>query len=190
MNALRLAGVIKESIVDGPGLRYVVFAQGCPRRCKGCHNEETWSFEGGFESAPSVIVDDMKRNPLLKGVTLSGGEPFSQSGAFAELARLTRAAGYDVYTYTGYLYEDLLRLSAADRGVRALLRYTDTLIDGPFISERMSYGLTFRGSDNQRVIGLRGGVEPKRKDVIYEYKISNGRESAAPRKASCVQTSD
>jgi anaerobic ribonucleoside-triphosphate reductase activating protein len=154
MNKLWLAGVIKESIVDGPGLRYVVFAQGCPHHCHGCHNENTWPYGGGFSAYPGEILGDMNRNPLLKGITLSGGEPFSQSAAFAELARLARAAGFDVYTYTGYLYEDLLKLSSADLSVRLLLRYTDTLIDGPFVSERKSYSLAFRGSDNQRVIAL------------------------------------
>jgi anaerobic ribonucleoside-triphosphate reductase activating protein len=156
MNALRLAGIIKESIVDGPGLRYVVFAQGCPHRCEGCHNKKTWGFEGGFEAAPSAIVDDMKRNPLLKGVTLSGGEPFSQSGAFAELARLSREAGYDVYTYTGYLYEDLLKRASTDRGARSLLKYTDTLVDGPFMSGQKSGEHAFMGSDNQRFIAPNG----------------------------------
>ncbi|MDR2649930.1 MAG: anaerobic ribonucleoside-triphosphate reductase activating protein [Clostridiales bacterium] len=154
MNRLRLAGVIKESIVDGPGLRYVVFAQGCPHRCKGCHNERTWAFDGGFETEPSTIVADMKLNPLLDGVTLSGGEPFRQSGGMAELARLAREAGYNVFTYTGYIYEELLNLSLTDRSVRALLDYSDTLIDGPFISEYKSYDIAFRGSSNQRAIRL------------------------------------
>jgi len=158
MSDLRLSGVVKESVVDGPGLRYVVFAQGCPHRCAGCHNEQTWAYEGGAPHKPETIISDMKRNPLLRGITISGGEPFLQSGAFAKLAKLAREAGYNVYTYTGYLYEDLAAMSKRDQNVKELLNHTDTLVDGPFIKERKSYDLAFRGSSNQRLIALDGGI--------------------------------
>ena len=95
---IRIAGVVKESIVDGPGIRYVVFAQGCKHNCKGCHNPHTHSFEGGSIVEVDSIISEMKRNPLLDGITLSGGEPFEQAEGFAVLAQKARANGYDVIT--------------------------------------------------------------------------------------------
>ena len=93
---LRLAGVIRESIVDGPGIRMVVFAQGCPHHCKGCHNPETHDPTGGYDSTVGNLLREAKKNPLLKGLTLSGGDPFFQANGFAKLAQgttlsLTRA---------------------------------------------------------------------------------------------------
>ncbi|MDF2524364.1 MAG: nrdG, partial [Clostridiales bacterium] len=102
---LRISGIIKESIVDGPGIRLVIFAQGCRHHCPGCHNPETHSFEGGQLITIAEILGMMKRNPLLDGITLSGGDPFEQAAEFAELARETRKAGLNVVTYTGYTYE-------------------------------------------------------------------------------------
>ncbi|HWR22221.1 MAG TPA: anaerobic ribonucleoside-triphosphate reductase activating protein [Feifaniaceae bacterium] len=162
MTTLRLAGVVRESIVDGPGFRYTVFAQGCPHHCPGCHNAHTWPFSGGFAAEPEKIVAEMKQSPLLRGITLSGGEPFSQPKAMAELAALVRAAGYDVFAYTGYLFEELLEQAKSDQDVLSLLQQTDVLIDGPFLQEQKSYDLRFRGSKNQRAIdvkaSLSGGV--------------------------------
>ena len=159
--ALHLAGVIRESIVDGPGIRYAVFAQGCPHHCEGCHNPRTWPFEGGYEAAPADIVADMQKNPMLKGVTLSGGEPFCQSAPMAELARLAHGAGYNVITYTGYLFEDLLRRAYSEKDVMALLEETDYLVDGPFIQRLKSYELRFRGSSNQRAIKVNESLNGK-----------------------------
>lgn len=150
---LRIAGVVRESVVDGPGLRYVIFAQGCPHRCPGCHNPETWDPAGGYDVAAEELLADITRNPLLRGVTFSGGEPFLQGGAFAALARALRARGYDIVTYTGYVYEDLLVMD--DPRVKALLAVTDILIDGPFILAEKDLTLPFRGSRNQRIIDLR-----------------------------------
>ncbi len=151
---LCLAGIIRESIVDGPGIRFTVFAQGCPRRCPGCHNPQTWPFEGGFEATPEQLLAEMKKDPLVSGLTLSGGEPFSQPEGMAELARLARADGYHVISYTGYLYEELLELAKDRPAVMDLLRHVDVLIDGPFVQELKSYELRFRGSANQRSIDV------------------------------------
>ena len=162
MSTLRLAGIIRESIVDGPGIRFVVFAQGCPHACHGCHNPQTWSFEGGSETATSKIIEEIKKNPLLRGVTLSGGEPFCQCEGMAELARLTHGLGLDVMTYTGYTFEELIKSAEHDKAVLDLLGQTDVLMDGPFIEAKKSYELRFRGSSNQRAIdvpaSLRRGV--------------------------------
>lgn len=153
-SSLRLAGIVRESIVDGPGIRFTVFAQGCPRRCPGCHNPHTWSFEGGFQAEPQQLLAEMRKDPLVTGLTLSGGEPFAQPTAMAELARLAHGAGYHVISYTGYLYEELLELATTQPAVLELLRNIDVLIDGPFVQALKSYELRFRGSSNQRSIDV------------------------------------
>jgi anaerobic ribonucleoside-triphosphate reductase activating protein len=152
---LRISGIVKESIVDGPGFRMTVFAQGCERACPGCHNPETHAFDGGYEVPCAEIIGEAKKNPLLRGLTFSGGEPFLQAPAFVALARMARAAGLDVVTYTGYTIEQILerREGAAD-GFRALLRETDILVDGPYIAAQRTLGAGFRGSRNQRVIDV------------------------------------
>jgi anaerobic ribonucleoside-triphosphate reductase activating protein len=155
LSELRLAGIIRESIVDGPGIRFVVFAQGCPHHCFECHNPDSWSFEGGFLATPKQIIEEMSKNPLLKGLTLSGGEPFCQSAAMAELAQAAHDKGFDVITYTGFTFEELLEKSLSSAEVLNLLKNTDVLIDGPFIKEFKSYDLNFRGSYNQRIIDVK-----------------------------------
>ncbi|MDK2887665.1 anaerobic ribonucleoside-triphosphate reductase activating protein [Desulfofundulus australicus DSM 11792] len=151
---LRVAGIIEESVVDGPGLRLVVFVQGCPHRCPGCHNPHTWDPAGGTLMEVEEILAMVKRNPLLKGVTLSGGEPFAQAGALAVLARQVRALGRDVITYTGYTWEKLLELAGRDGAVKELVELSDYIVDGPFIQEKRDPELPFRGSSNQRVIDV------------------------------------
>jgi anaerobic ribonucleoside-triphosphate reductase activating protein len=159
---LRLAGIIRESIVDGPGIRFTVFAQGCPHRCDGCHNPQTWPFEGGFETSPEKIISEMKENPLLKGLTLSGGEPFCQAAEMSVLADKAHAEGYDVVAYTGFIFEELSAKAETDSSVADLLAATDILVDGRFVKEQMSYDLTFAGSKNQRIIDVRRSLKEKR----------------------------
>ena len=149
---LRIAGVVKESIVDGKGIRYTVFTQGCPHHCKGCHNPQTWAFEGGEITTPEKLVADFGKNPLLKGITFSGGEPFCQPQPLAELARLVHSLGTDVTAYSGWTYEQLVEQH--DPAVDDLLAQVDVLIDGPFLLEQRNLELTFRGSENQRVIDM------------------------------------
>jgi anaerobic ribonucleoside-triphosphate reductase activating protein len=147
---VRIAGVVKESIVDGPGIRLVVFAQGCRHHCDGCHNPATHDFNGGQLVALDTIIDEMQKNPLLDGITLSGGEPFEQPQAFAELARRAQELGYHVIAYTGYRYETLI----ANKDQQQLLEHTDLLVDGKFEITQKSLMLKFRGSKNQRIIDL------------------------------------
>mgnify|MGYP000962906247 FL=1 len=149
---IRIAGIEPESVVDGEGIRYVIFTQGCPHRCPGCHNPETHTFDGGRVADIEELFAEIRENPLLKGVTFSGGEPFCQPKPLAELARRVHGIGRDVTTYTGYLYEDLLNMPDPD--VADLLAQTDTLIDGPFILAEKDLTLPFRGSRNQRIIKL------------------------------------
>ncbi|HCC00326.1 MAG TPA: anaerobic ribonucleoside-triphosphate reductase activating protein [Ruminococcaceae bacterium] len=158
---LLLAGVVRESIVDGPGIRFVVFAQGCPHHCQDCQNAQTWPFEGGNEVSPQKVLDEMHENPLLAGLTLSGGEPFCQSEAMADLAEAAKAVGYSVWAYTGYLFEELRKMSAEESAVRRLLQAVDVLVDGRFEREKMSYDLLFRGSSNQRLLDVPASLQAK-----------------------------
>lgn len=150
---LSIAGVIKESIVDGRGIRYTVFTQGCPHHCPNCHNPQTWPFDGGSEKEISEIFEDFKQNPMLRGITFSGGEPFCQPAPLAELARQVHDIGKDVTVFTGYTYEQLLEKN--DEAVNSLLAETDVLIDGPFVEELKNLELHFRGSENQRLIDMK-----------------------------------
>ncbi|HOL79081.1 MAG TPA: anaerobic ribonucleoside-triphosphate reductase activating protein [Clostridiales bacterium] len=161
-NKLRLAGVIRESIVDGPGWRFVVFAQGCPHRCKGCHNPQTHDFDGGYDTTVENIINEVKKNPYLKGVTLSGGEPFCQAKPLAVLAKKAHELGLDVITYTGYTYEELIEGTNEENGYIELLKETDILVDGRFILEEKTLELRFRGSRNQRVIDPKASLKEGR----------------------------
>jgi len=153
---LRIAGRLRESIVDGPGIRYVVFTQGCPHRCPGCHNPHTWPMEGGEETTVSSLLAEIRLDPLLQGVTLSGGEPFLQAGALAELAEAVRFEGLDVWTYTGYTWEELMENE--NPAWKLLLEQSDVLVDGRYEQLLRSYGARFRGSSNQRLIDVRNSL--------------------------------
>lgn len=148
---LRLAGIVEESCVDGPGLRLVVFTQGCPHHCPGCHNPETHDAASGFERAIDEILALYEENPLLSGITFSGGEPFSQPEPLAALAKWIHAKGGNVVCYTGYVFEDLLAKLDVP-GVAELLEEADLLVDGPFILALKDGELLFRGSSNQRLL--------------------------------------
>lgn len=165
---LRLAGVINESIVDGPGIRMTVFVQGCPHHCKGCHNSQTWDFDGGYDRTVSDIIEKAKKNPLLKGLTLSGGEPFCQAEALAVLARQAHANKFDVFAYSGYTFEELTAGAQEHPEWMELLRECDYLVDGRFELEKKSLMLHFRGSTNQRVLDVKKSLE-QNQAVLSEY---------------------
>ena len=148
---LDLAGIVSDSIVDGPGIRTTVFCQGCPHHCEGCHNPETWEFGCGTPMEEERILEIVRSNPLCRGVTFSGGEPFAQAEGFARLAKLLKAHRYEVAAYSGYTFEQLLRGTPAQR---ELLGCIDVLIDGPFLQEQRSLQLPFRGSRNQRILNV------------------------------------
>jgi anaerobic ribonucleoside-triphosphate reductase activating protein len=151
---LRIAGVDKESVVDGPGLRYVVFTQGCPHRCAGCHNPQTHDFAGGYEVNINEILTSMAEIKLISGITISGGEPFAQPAACAELAEAVKKQGLNVVTYSGYYHTDLLKMAETNSAIAKLLAATDILIDGPYDQTQKDLGLPFRGSNNQKIINL------------------------------------
>ncbi len=153
-DTIRLYGLVTDSIVDGPGFRTSIFTQGCPHHCPGCHNPGSHDFDAGTVYSLDDVEAKFSKNPLLDGVTLTGGEPFCQAAACAELARRAHARGLNVWTYTGYTYEKLRDMAASDPDVAALLSATDVLVDGPFVLSERSLELDFCGSRNQRLIDL------------------------------------
>ena len=132
----------------------VVFTQGCSHNCKGCHNPHTHSYTGGMLVKVGEIIDRMKKNPLLDGLTISGGEPFDQAKAAGILAYCAKRLGYDVRTYTGYMYEELVERAKRDLDCKTLLENTDVLVDGEFDESKKDVNLRFKGSTNQREIVL------------------------------------
>ncbi|WP_088370644.1 anaerobic ribonucleoside-triphosphate reductase activating protein [endosymbiont 'TC1' of Trimyema compressum] len=150
---LRIANIIEESIVDGPGIRFVIFVQGCPHHCLNCHNKGTHSFDGGTFISLQSLFNKIMENPLLDGVTFSGGEPFVQSEALAILGSAIKEAGLNLMTYTGYTLEQLRE--DKEPYWAALLAVTDILVDGPYIEEEKSMLEPFKGSANQRIITLK-----------------------------------
>lgn len=151
---LRLAGVVRESIVDGPGIRFVVFCQGCPHGCPGCHNEETHDFKGGYDCELTKILKAIDENPLLDGVTFSGGEPMCQPEAYYKLAVEIKKRNLHILIYTGFTYEELLKMGKSNHYILDLLDISDILIDGKFQLQERDLTLSFRGSKNQRIIDL------------------------------------
>ncbi|MBR0061265.1 MAG: anaerobic ribonucleoside-triphosphate reductase activating protein [Selenomonadaceae bacterium] len=137
-----------ESFVDGDGIRFAIFMQGCLRNCAGCHNPETHAVDGGRLIDTAEIISAIKKNPLLDGITLTGGEPFLQVDAANELARAAKSLGLSVWCYTGFNFEDL-------PPEVELLKNIDVLIDGEFIESLRDLELQFRGSHNQRIIDLK-----------------------------------
>ena len=158
----RCAGLTPESIVDGPGFRFTVWTQGCRHHCKGCHNPQTWDFDGGFDADTDEVFAEIIKDPILDGVTLSGGDPFFQAKPMAELARKIHA--YDggrmnVIAYTGFDFEYLLEHANEENGFMELIRECDYIVDGRFILEERSLELKFRGSRNQRFIDVKRSLE-------------------------------
>ena len=146
---LKLAGLVDDSIVDGPGIRLTVFCQGCHHHCEGCHNPDTWDFGGGNEMEEQQIVQIAKDNPLVKGITFSGGEPFDQATGFNKLAKMLKNEGYEVASYSGYTFEQLMD---GTKEQKELMENIDVLIDGPFILTLRNLSLIYRGSSNQRIL--------------------------------------
>ena len=153
-STIRLFGMVNDSIVDGPGYRFSVFTQGCPHHCEGCHNPESHDPSGGTDYTLDEVEKRFSGNPLLDGITLSGGEPFMQPAACAELARRAHNNGLTVWTFTGGLLENHLKTADTDPAVKALLDETDVLVDGPFVLSLRSLDLLYCGSKNQRIIDM------------------------------------
>lgn len=164
--AIRLFGTAQDSIVDGPGLRFAVFVQGCDHRCPGCHNPESQIHEGGFLLSIDELVQQIEANKLVSGVTLSGGDPFCQCAACLELARRLKQKKMNIWIYSGYTFEQLIE-GTPDPLAAELLQQCDVLVDGPFIQDLHLYTLKWRGSSNQRIIDIPASFE-KGEVVLWE----------------------
>ena len=149
---INVAGFNKNSITDGPGIRFVIYAQGCVHNCAGCHNPQTHSFNTGEDYTISQLMDMIKKDPLVKGVTFSGGDPFCQPKAFAVLAKELKQSGYEICSFTGYLFEQITSDKTDEK--YNLFKQLDVLIDGPFMQDKKSLDLKFKGSSNQRTIDV------------------------------------
>ncbi len=164
---LRVAGIVKNSITDGPGFRYAVFAQGCPHNCFGCHNPQSHSFTDGEEYDEEQILREILGDPLLDGVTFSGGEPFMQAPELAYIAsELKKRTKLSLYCFTGYTWDELLEQSAVRKGWMDLIRNLDVIIDGRFELALRSLNLRFRGSSNQCAIDVQRSLKENRKIEI------------------------
>lgn len=150
---IRLSGIIEESIVDGPGYRFVIFTQGCPKRCFMCHNPETQSLEGGYTYKLNKIVEKFSKDSLITGITISGGEPFIQPDKVLYLVKEAKKINLNVLLYSGFYYEQLIDLN--NKYINEILNNADYLIDGPFEYKKKDLSLLFRGSSNQRIIDLK-----------------------------------
>ena len=172
---IQLAGIEEESIVDGPGLRLVIFTQGCPHHCRGCHNPKTHPYTGGIWYSIDYILMMYESNPLLDGITFSGGEPFLHANKLCRLANKIHAAGGDVVTYTGFTYEELMEeVIRGHKNWFDLLNTTDILIDGPYIENLRNIELQYRGSSNQRIL-TKADREKINAKIRKEKKATNNR---------------
>lgn len=165
---IRLAGeMTTDSIVDGEGIRSVIWCQGCIHNCPGCHNPETHSFDAGFLRDVSSVLDEISLLEFQDGITLSGGDPMCQIDACLEIAKHCQNIGLNVWCYTGYKMETLLNRMEKENKLKELLLNIDVLVDSPFILELKSYDVPFRGSKNQRLINARESVK-QNKVILYK----------------------
>lgn len=161
-DSIRMSGIVRQSITDGPGLRFVVFLQGCPHACPGCHNPDTHAFDGGYLCSIDRLLQAIDQNPLLAGVTLSGGEPFVHAEALIPFVHAVRKREKNIRCYSGYRWEELLQLAQADEKVRELINLLDVIVDGRYIAAERDLTLRFRGSRNQRMIDVAQSLTSQR----------------------------
>lgn len=159
---IRIAGTVNDSIVDGPGIRFAIFTQGCPHHCEGCHNPQTHAFEAGELVTLESLLNKVTSNPLLDGVTYSGGEPFCQTKQLYILGTEIKKLGMNIVTYTGYTFEYLTEHANSENYYNELLSVTDYLIDGPFELDKRNILLRFKGSSNQRIINVKKSIAEKK----------------------------
>lgn len=153
---VQVAGIVNESVTDGVGFRTTIFFQGCNHHCLGCHNPHTWAFDGGNEFEVEELISQIPYSPLIKGITLSGGDPFFQPQAASLIARDCKTHEKDVWAYTGFTWEQLMGEGDADK--LELLKACDFLVDGPYEQSLMCFDLPFRGSSNQRLIAVQDSL--------------------------------
>lgn len=161
---VRLSGIVGNSVVDGTGIRMAVFTQGCPHNCKGCHNPQTHDFAGGDIEEVAAIIERVKADPLIKGITLSGGEPFCQAEPLIELCKAVKAMNKNIWAYSGYTYEQLT--GDIQPHSSELLQLVDVLVDSKFELENLDLTLFFRGSSNQRIIDVKKTIADGKVAII------------------------
>ena len=155
INSIRLASDLQsDSIVDGPGLRTVIWTQGCGHKCKGCQNPQTWDFNGGGEVPLEMVYDAIDELECQTGITFSGGDPMYQPYPCMKIAKYCKEKGYNIWVYTGFTYEKIMEMAKKDKIYLEFLKYVDVLVDGPFILKERNLNLLFRGSANQRLIDV------------------------------------
>lgn len=168
MLQIRLAGEITtDSIVDGEGIRSVIWCQGCIHNCPGCHNPETHDFNSGYLIDVETVCEKIKNLEFQDGITLSGGDPLCQIEACKHIAKFCQEIGLNVWCYTGYKMEDLLKRSVKENHLKELLENIDVLVDGKFILELKSFNVPFRGSQNQRLINSKQSIL-ENKVILYK----------------------
>jgi anaerobic ribonucleoside-triphosphate reductase activating protein len=153
MALIKISGTVDDSVVDGEGYRFTIFTQGCPHGCEGCHNPQTHDFNGGKVADTDAIFREICENPLLSGVTFSGGEPFCQPIPLTALGQKLHEKGFNIWTFTGYTLEELQDMQ--NPAIEALLAEIDVLVDGRFILGERDLTLSFCGSRNQRIIDMK-----------------------------------
>ncbi|MDO5516952.1 MAG: anaerobic ribonucleoside-triphosphate reductase activating protein [Clostridium sp.] len=165
---IRLSGIAYESLVNGPGMRRVFFSQGCNHNCKGCFNPDTHDFNGGENRNMDELIKDVVENPILRGVTFSGGDPWEQADKFAYMAEAFKKHNLSVWSYTGYTFEYIMEHKEERKGWSDLLNNIDVLVDGRFEEDKMEDGLKFRGSYNQRIIDIKESLKQE-KIITLDY---------------------
>lgn len=181
---IRLAGNLQpDSIVDGEGIRAVVWMQGCSHNCKGCHNQTTHDFNGGFLADTEDLKEEISKLKLVDGITLSGGDPMFQVEASLDIAKFCHSIDLNVWCYTGYTFEQLLEIAKVNPKMLELLKELDVVVDGKFILEKKSADVKFRGSSNQRIIDVPKSLKLN-KAVCLEKYANNSVEK--PKKESVI----
>ncbi|SHK05482.1 anaerobic ribonucleoside-triphosphate reductase activating protein [Clostridium cavendishii DSM 21758] len=166
--SIRLSGIAYESLVNGPGMRRVFFSQGCRHNCKGCFNVDTHDFNGGELLDMDELILDVKENPMLKGITFSGGDPFEQADKFTYMAKAFKKMNLNIWCYTGYTFEYLRENTSDKNKWQELLENIDVLVDGRFVEEQKQEGLRFKGSSNQRIIDVEKSLK---EDSVIELSF-------------------
>jgi anaerobic ribonucleoside-triphosphate reductase activating protein len=169
---VRLAydGIQTDSIVDGAGIRAVIWFQGCGHACPECHNPETWDFKAGIEKSIASVKKEIKALEYQDGVTFSGGDPLYQIDALIELAKCVKECGMNVWVYTGFTWEEVMDLAKENPKYLEALKYIDILVDGRFVIALRSFDVEFRGSSNQRIIDVAKSLEAGKVVKVEKYK--------------------
>lgn len=163
---IRLAGIAQQSLVNGKGMRKVFFSQGCTHYCPACFNKETWSFEGGQMFEMDELINQLKKETYLDGVTFSGGEPFQQQNKFAYMATEIKKIPMNIWCYTGYTFDQLLELSKKDSNIKTMLENIDVIVDGKFDENLQDPKIKFRGSKNQRIIDVQKSLKNNKIEIL------------------------